>query len=83
MSMSNDAKELLARALRLPQSARASLAGQLLVSLDDGLDTDSDEAWREEIRRRVKSLDDGTAKTVPWEDVERALLAKVNEKEDA
>lgn len=83
MAMSKETKELLARALRLPQGARASLAGQLLASLEEGFDTDADEAWREEIRRRLRSLDDGTAKTVSWEEVERGLLAKVNEKEDA
>lgn len=81
--MANDSEDLLAQALRLPQGARATLAGKLLASLDDGFDTDSEEAWRDEIRRRVKSLADGTAKTVSWEEVERGLLLKVNEKEDA
>lgn len=80
--MTKEAKELLDRALQLPEEARAALAGRLITSLEQGLDPDADAAWRAEIARRVKSLDDGTAKTIPWAEVERGLLAIVEEHDD-
>lgn len=81
--MTKEAKELLARALQLPEDARAALAGRLIASLEDGLDPDADAAWRAEIARRLKSLDDGTAKTIPWSEVERGLLAIADGHDDA
>ncbi len=80
--MSKEARELLAQALRLPEQARASLAGQLIASLDEGFDPDADAAWRTEVARRVKAMEDGTAKTIPWAEVEREMLAAVDEPEN-
>lgn len=64
----------MAEALELPTEARAELAGRLLESLDQEVDDDVEELWRAEIGRRVKELDEGTAKTVPWSEVQRQLL---------
>jgi putative addiction module component (TIGR02574 family) len=61
-----DPKQLLEEALLLPSEARAALAGELIQSLDDHLDDDAEEAWSDEIRRRLDRLDAGTAKTIPW-----------------
>jgi putative addiction module component (TIGR02574 family) len=55
--MSNEAQEILARALELPVTERARLAADLLDSLDDEEYEDSPEevqqAWAEEIERRA------------------------------
>ena len=67
-------------ALQLPLEDRSCLASRLLESLDD--DDEVSPEWLEEIRRRVKEVEDGTAKMVPHEEVManvRARLAKRRE----
>lgn len=45
----------------------------------EGLTFDEVEAaWAVEIRRRLRRLDDGKAKTVPWAEVRRRILAAAN-----
>jgi putative addiction module component (TIGR02574 family) len=36
-------------------------------------------AWDEEIARRIDELDSGKAKTVPWDEVQRRIAAKLNQ----
>jgi putative addiction module component (TIGR02574 family) len=38
------------------------------------------EAWDEEVARRMEDLKAGKAVTVPWEQLHRELLAMVNER---
>jgi putative addiction module component (TIGR02574 family) len=78
--MTQDAAELLKRALALTEEERAELAGSLLESLDGGHeDPESVEAaWSEEIARRIEDLDSGKAKTVPWEEVRHRISSKLN-----
>jgi len=73
--MPADAKTLLDEALQLPAAARAELATKLIESLDAELDDSAEELWQAEIERRLKEIDAGTAKTLPWEEVRRQLLA--------
>ena len=54
---------------------RAALAGQLIESLDQGIDDDAEAAWSVEIKRRLQRLDDGIAKTIPWPEARRRILA--------
>ena len=77
--MSPEVSELLKRALALPVGERAALANTLLDSLET-TNQSVQEAWDEEVARRMKDLDDGKAVTVPWEELHRELLARVNEK---
>ena len=58
--------ELLENVLSLPASDRSYLASKLLESLDDG---DVSTEWNEEIARRVGSIDDGSAKLIPHDEV--------------
>jgi len=66
-------------ALMLPERARAQLAQTLLHSLDGRLEEEADvaEAWDEEIKRRVESVRNGTAKSRPAEDVFRDLMNRL------
>ncbi len=75
--MRPEASELLKRALALSPDERAALANTLLESLED-TDTSVQQAWDEEVARRMKDLDAGKAVTVPWEELHRELLALVN-----
>ncbi len=60
---------MLAHGLRLPPEARAALADSLIDSLDTEVDEDAVEAWRREVRRRVRELDSGAATTVARDEV--------------
>jgi putative addiction module component (TIGR02574 family) len=77
--MSPEISELLKRALALPVDERAALANTLLDSLG-GTDESVQEAWDEEVARRIADLKAGKAVTVPWDQLHRELLAMVNER---
>ncbi len=77
--MSPEVSELLKRALTLPVDERAALANTLLDSLES-TDESVQEAWDEEVARRIEALKAGEAVTVPWEELHRELLAMVNER---
>jgi putative addiction module component (TIGR02574 family) len=77
--MSPEISELLKRALALPVDERAALANTLLDSLETENES-VEEAWNEEVARRMKDLKAGKAVTVPWEELHRELLAMVNER---
>jgi putative addiction module component (TIGR02574 family) len=55
--------DLAAAALALPRSERARLAERLLASLDD--DAGVEEAWAQEVQRRLDLYRAGTLDTVP------------------
>ncbi len=74
--MPRDAAEILKDALALPLEARAALIGPLVESLDTEVDEDAEQAWREEIRRRLQEIDSGAA-LVPWDEARRRLLARL------
>jgi len=73
-----EAGELLKHALTLSEKERAELASSLIDSLDSAIDPDAEQAWQEEIARRLASLEDGTVKTIPWEEVRRKGKAILN-----
>jgi putative addiction module component (TIGR02574 family) len=78
-AMSPEASDLLKRALALPVDERAALANTLLTSLETANES-VQEAWDEEVARRMVDLKAGKAVTVPWEQLHRELLAMVNER---
>ena len=73
--MTQEANDLLKKALALPDEDRAVLAGVLIDSLDPSTESSAEEAWSKEIARRVEELDSGKAKTVPWDEVRRRIEA--------
>lgn len=72
--MERDAAELLRNALALPPEVRAALVDSLISSLDQQVDFDVEESWREEIVKRLKEIDSGAVRLVPWEDARRRRL---------
>ena len=78
--MSAETSELLRQALALPAEERAALANTLLDSLEAS-NPSVQEAWDEEVARRIDDLKAGKAVTVPWEELHRELLAMVNERQ--
>lgn len=67
--MSPETKDVMNEALRLPREARALLAEKLLESLDFEEPFEISSEWKEEIARRCREIDDGTAELIPGEEV--------------
>lgn len=74
--MKRNAAELLREALDLPPEARASLAGSLIDSLDNEVDEGVEATWDAEIARRIRELDEGKVKLVPWAEIRRRLTGQ-------
>jgi len=64
-----EAHELLQKALALPENECAELAGTLISSLDTTIDRDVDAAWQEEVVHRLHGVQSGEVKTVAWQNV--------------
>jgi putative addiction module component (TIGR02574 family) len=71
--------DLLKRALALPVDERAALANTLLDSLETPQQSVED-AWDEEVARRMADLKAGRSVSVSWDQLHRELLAMVNER---
>ncbi len=67
---------LLGQALRMSEEERAEIAEKLIASLEDSPDIDVEQAWQEEVRRRISDLESGNAVSIPWEEVRRRLRNK-------
>ena len=51
------------------------MAGSLIESLDETIDEDAEAAWADEIAQRIRDLDSGKAKTIPWSKARRMILS--------
>lgn len=78
--MERNAEAVLRKALTLPESDRAEIAGALLESIEPGEDADIEAEWRQEVAVRVAALDAGEVETVPWEEVRDRLTARLRER---
>lgn len=78
--MRKDPAELLKDALSLPPEGRAALADSLLESLDQEIDEGAEQAWLDEIQKRLREIDAGAIAMLPWEEAERRLWSKVSSK---
>ena len=79
-AMTSRAQELLREALTLPLDERASVAAELLASLDDAEGehpSDVEAAWAAEIERRARRVLAGETTGTPWEDVRRRAEAEL------
>jgi putative addiction module component (TIGR02574 family) len=72
--MDLEVEQLLGEALRLPPAHRGALAAAIIESLDGDPDPDVERAWDEEADRRLKELEDGTVRAIPWEEVRTRIL---------
>ena len=79
--MTEEANELLKKAMALPVNDRAELAGSLLDTLDETMNEDVEASWQNEIALRIKELDSGKAKTIPWTEVRSRVLARPSDSE--
>ena len=71
------ARELLEKALALPEGERMAIVRVLIESLDEATETDVERAWNEEIPRHAAEFDSGKARTVSWKDVQERIAARL------
>jgi putative addiction module component (TIGR02574 family) len=72
--------ELLQRALELPADDRLALASELLESVEGPEDPEWAAAWAAELDRRVRELDSGAVKPIPWQQVRSEILERLRSK---
>lgn len=75
--MERDAAEVLKDALALPPEARGTLIDSLIRGLDPAGDPAAEEAWDDEICRRLQQLDGGAVALIPWDEARRRLRAQM------
>lgn len=75
--MHPDAALVLKNALALGPEERAALVDRLIDSLEETVDEGAEEAWREEIYRRLQQIDSGAVRLIPWDDARRRLQARL------
>jgi putative addiction module component (TIGR02574 family) len=75
--MERHAAEVLSDALALPAEARAALIDSLVDSLHQAIDEGAEEAWKEEIDRRLQQIDGGAVELVSWEAARRRSRSRL------
>ncbi len=68
------ANKVLEEALSLTAAERARVAARLIESLDDVDEGNTEEAWRVEVGRRVRELDEGAVHAIDWLEARRQIL---------
>ena len=72
---------IIAQAFQQTEKERARIAETLIASLDQTADMDVELAWQKKVGKRLKELDSGAVKCVPWEDVRSRLYENANPKD--
>jgi putative addiction module component (TIGR02574 family) len=73
--MASTYEEVVSAALILPADARAMLMEEMLISLEASEEVEA--AWRAEIERRVKEIDEGKVQLIPGEQVMNELRSQL------
>jgi len=79
----SDLEEVLVAALRLSPEERATLAAELIQSLDEQVTEDVESAWAEEIQQRLVDVDAGVVTPIPWPEAKRRIFAAANGRREA
>ena len=69
-------EEITKEVVELPRRQRLALV-RLLLDLDQPATTDDiEQVWDEEIRARVKAVDEGRANGIPYEEIKNELAGR-------
>ena len=71
--MIRNSAKVISDALSLPPRSRAKLAEQLIESLDDPKQKESDRLWADEVEDRIDAYERGELKAIPGEEVFRRM----------
>jgi putative addiction module component (TIGR02574 family) len=77
--MARTLDEIYREAAELSDNERAELAGLLLGSLEGEPDPGVEAAWAEEVERRIRQVDSGEVKLIPWEQVRAELFSRASD----
>lgn len=69
----NMVDEILDNALKQPETDRARIAEVLIASLDPPMERGVELAWQTECDKRLREIDSGVIKCIPWEEVRERL----------
>jgi putative addiction module component (TIGR02574 family) len=75
--VTTQANDILRTALGLNPNERAEIAASLIASLDPPKSEGIDDAWAEEIKRRIESIDNGDVQLIPSDEVMRAMRERL------
>lgn len=74
--MATNIEEITKEIVELPRHQRLALV-RLLLDLDQpGTTGEIDSAWDEEIRARVKAIDEGRAVGIPYEQIKKEMAER-------
>lgn len=71
--ITTDADEILSHALKQTETERARIAEALIASLDAPADREIERAWQIETDKRLREIDSGDIRCIPWEEVRDRL----------
>jgi len=74
--MTDKTQAILEQALKLSPTERADVAEQLIVSLDERPDADAEQAWQEEVQRRLQQVERGEVELIDSDTVMADLRKK-------
>jgi len=72
--MTHQTQQVLAEALRLPETERGDLAAKLIESLDPAAELDVDVSWSAEIQQRLAELEAGKVQPIAWPEARRRIM---------
>jgi putative addiction module component (TIGR02574 family) len=74
--MAANIEEITKEVVELPRHQRLALV-RLLLDLDQpGTSDEIEQAWDEEIRARVKAVDEGRATGIPYEEIKKEMAGR-------
>ena len=76
--MTDGAKDILARALGLPEGERLELATELIASVDGPADADWDALWLAELDGRMEAERKQGSPSSDWADARRRILDRLS-----
>jgi hypothetical protein len=79
-NMSDEARHILEKALRLPLTERAAMAAELIASMDGEPDADAEKAWAAEIEHRAARAIGGESTGREWDTALGEIAAKHSRK---
>ena len=69
-------QNVIAELLQLSEADRLEVAEAVYGSLEGPPDTGAEQAWVDEIARRVRDIDAGRVKLVPWQEARRHIAGE-------
>lgn len=75
--MARKAQRIIDEASKLPKKQQVEVLARLMDVLDQQTPPDVAAAWDAEIKRRIKDIDSGKAKMIPWQTVRKRLWGRV------